>query len=195
MSSEQKAFGKYHDIMLLVVGFFLTSILGGFVGATFSNWTWDHQERARLLAAERQSAERVLADVSRLMDKRIYRMRLIVWRMQRGNEEERANALQDYREVFYEWNDSLNHNRVLIGRYFGEKAESNFSDGIWRDVRNADSVLTALLRTTSKEVEVRKELAERAENKLELLETSAYNLDRLMSEAIQQGNVGIFKDK
>lgn len=123
MRKEQvtvKLFGKYHDFVILFVGFILTTVMGGFLSYYVQERSWKHQHEASLLQQEQQAATKVFEEISRLMDKRLYCMRLLhtglVAKVHPEKMEKRWNA---YREVLFEWNDNLNRNLALIQRYFG----------------------------------------------------------------------------
>jgi hypothetical protein len=84
---------------------------------------------------ERESAARVFQEVSRLLDKRLYRMRLIYWalvRQLKAGEESSAADDQwaDYKTVLREWNDSINRNLALIQQYFGADMRESFDYSI-----------------------------------------------------------------
>jgi hypothetical protein len=109
----------------LVVGFVLTTVLGGLLGSYLQRRSWDHQNEARLREEELRRADAVCQSVSRLLDKRRYRMlRLASAVLGRAGETVSAEALSerfsDYDRVLYEWNDSLNVNLAMVGTYFGE---------------------------------------------------------------------------
>jgi hypothetical protein len=78
----------------VITGFVLTTVLGGLLGFLFRNRTWDHQHevqqaeqdrlRNKQLAEEkRERALQIFDETSRLMDKRLYRLRLVYWSLQR----------------------------------------------------------------------------------------------------------------
>ena len=192
---DRKVFGKYHDLALLFVGFFLTSVLGGFLGAFFSNWAWERQRNTLLIASEKESASRFFEEISRLMDRRIYRMRLFHWRLNSRDEGEITSALQAYRAALYDWNDSLNRNRALMNRYFGNEAEEKFYQEIQQEFKNADDLLTTYYRNRKDPAlaERNQERSKLADEKLKLLETMAYQLDLQMSTEIRRGSVGDFQ--
>lgn len=86
MTEERKLFGRQHDLFLLLVGFFFTSIVGAALAAYFQNRSWDYQEMDRSRSSERTAATNVFEDVSKPMDKRIYRMRRLNWKLRDFNE-------------------------------------------------------------------------------------------------------------
>ncbi len=81
------------QVVLLVVGFILTTVVGGMLGYYFQRRTWDANRRE----SERTAAASVFDDISRAMDERLYRMRLVYWSLKEGNDDRIAAAMDDYR--------------------------------------------------------------------------------------------------
>lgn len=66
----------------------------------------------------------IFDEISRLMGKRLYRLRLVYWRLKCGHDgtgwpAEAAERFEEYPQVLYEWNDSISRNLALVQRYFG----------------------------------------------------------------------------
>jgi hypothetical protein len=78
---------------LLVLGFLLTSVLGGALAYYFQDRTWKHQRRAQQRDQRREHA----GDDSTAL----------------------REALDEYRQVVAEWNDNLNRTLALVHTYFG----------------------------------------------------------------------------
>jgi len=124
------------DLTPIIIGFLLTTVLGGALGFYFQNRTWDHQneiqraEQGRLHKMQldeekREKALQIFDEISRLMDKRLYRLRLLYWILaaedgQAGHSPSAESRFEDYRQVLYEWNDSINRNLALLKHYFGQ---------------------------------------------------------------------------
>jgi hypothetical protein len=105
------------------------------LGFFFQNRTWDHQHevqqaeqdrlRNKQLAEEkRERALQIFDEISRLMDKRLYRLRLVYWSLQSDDGQgarppSAESRFEDYRQILYEWNDSINRNLALLQYYFG----------------------------------------------------------------------------
>jgi len=113
----------------LVVGFVLTTVLGGLLGTYLQRRTWDHQNQAQLRQEDLRHAGDVCHAVSRLLDKRRYRMLRLFFAV-RGRARETVSAevlaarFSDYDQLLNEWNDSLNVNLALVGTYFGQCARA-----------------------------------------------------------------------
>src|SRR5204863_5791423 len=107
------------------VGFLLTTVLGGVLGYIFQQRGWNHQYKVQLQRQERERAVAIFEEVSRLMDRRLYRLKLLYWSLPAGRADGTRSPLaeprmDDYRQVLYEWNDSINRNLALVQQYFGE---------------------------------------------------------------------------
>jgi len=142
------------------------------------------------MASERDAATNVFEEVSKLMDKRIYRMRQLGWKLRDSKQEaEVQEQMKSYRQVLYEWNDSLNRNRALVKRYFGSEVENDLTNGThdkFKQVgRSLESYFAARAVPDGSSYE-------RIDGGLEELEHNVYNLNLRMITAIQKGEVGAF---
>ena len=105
------------ELLPVVAGFLLTTVLGGSLGFFFQQRSWAHQHTVQRMEQERERAVQIFEEVSRLMDKRLYRLRLLYWGLAGESDNAKWSALsesrmEDYRKVLYEWNDSINRNLV-----------------------------------------------------------------------------------
>ena len=70
----------------LVVGFLLTTVAGGLLGVYLQRRSWSHQYNVQLAAARRDRAVALFEELSRLLDRRLYRTRRLYWTL-RGERE------------------------------------------------------------------------------------------------------------
>jgi hypothetical protein len=115
------------EVISIVVGFVLTTVVGGLWAARLQMRSWQRQNELRLLEDEAKHAAEVCHEVTRLLDKRLYRMRRLHWAIEAfqrdATKEGSLNDKQaDYNAILYEWNDSLNLNLARLGSDFGESA-------------------------------------------------------------------------
>jgi hypothetical protein len=115
----------------VVVGFLLTTVLGGFLGSLFQRRVWNHQHVTQIMTSERTRSIEIFEEVSRLLDKRLYRLRLLYWSLPAGNSrgvrsQLAEQRLDDYRQILFDWNDGINRNLALIQQYFGDEARFEF---------------------------------------------------------------------
>jgi hypothetical protein len=131
-----------NDLLKLFFGFLLTSVFGGLLGYYFQNRAWRHQFRIRLLEADLASATKLFEELSRLMDKRLYRMRQVHWKLKKPATEELLEVtMNGYREVLYEWNDALNRNLSLTETYFGSDVKRTLEESIYEEFSRIGKIL------------------------------------------------------
>jgi hypothetical protein len=112
------------QLVLTGVAFVLTTLLGTIIANRYES----RRAKTDFREKQRDAARVVYEELSRLMDKRLYRMRQVAWvldRIDAGKDEVEAKWA-DYRGVLYEWNDSLNRNLALTLRYFGPAVMEKF---------------------------------------------------------------------
>lgn len=99
-----------------------------------------------LWEGELRRADDVCQAVSRLLDRRLYRMlRLVDVLDGQGDDPDRpallARRLGEYDQVLYEWNDQLNLNLAMMGTYFGESARDWLDLVLYENFRSVGSDL------------------------------------------------------
>jgi hypothetical protein len=93
----------------------LTTFVGGLLGWWLQRMSWEHQNQVRLREVEYNEAAKLFDEVSRLMDKRFYRMVRLNYAIATGApKEELKGALEKHYESRDEWNTSLNHSTVIL---------------------------------------------------------------------------------
>jgi hypothetical protein len=128
-------------LLTVILGFLLTTVVGGYLGYLLQQRSWSHQHRVQAAADRREKATLLFDELSRLLDKRLYRMRRLYWsltddRPSQESEEARAR-MAAYVAVLYEWNDSVNRNLALLQSYFGHQLRAQLDDvigGRFRDL-------------------------------------------------------------
>jgi len=124
-----------NQYLLLVLGFVLTTVFGGLLGYFFQERSWEHQHRVTGDAARRDAAFEIFQELSTLMDKRLYRMRVFDDALcnARATDKEVESAREEYRQVRYEWNDNLNRNLARVEAYFGMHCRSTVEEGVFSE--------------------------------------------------------------
>jgi hypothetical protein len=178
----------------LVIGFLLTTVLGGLLGTFLQQRSWKHQYEAQLRDQEFRRADGVSEAISQLLDKRLYRMLRLFYalrRVARGSSsmKEVEQPLADYNLVLYEWNDRLNLNLALIGVYFGESARDWLANRIYKTYQQIGAELEELRRELS-EGGRGTELTERLEDDLLALNDQVYRLGLFMMTQLRSGRIG-----
>ncbi|GAB3191826.1 hypothetical protein GCM10027261_02830 [Geodermatophilus arenarius] len=179
------------QLIPLIVGFFLTTVLGGGLGSYFQRRAWAHQHAVMREEQERERAVRVFEEVSRLLDKRLYRTRLIYWPMARrdGSSELPTSDVpwEEYRSVVCEWNDSINRNLALVQQYFGVGMRDTFDyeigDRLVRIGRQLEDIRT-------KRAPLPRDGFRDLGSELDAVAILIYQFNLDMIRAIQAGKVG-----
>lgn len=189
---------KMSTLVPVVTGFLLTTVFGGLLGLFFQRRSWDHQHTVQVGELERERAVKIFEEVSRLLDKRLYRIRLLYWSLPPGNSEGKLLDLADsrmegYREVLYEWNDSINRNLALIQQYFGQQSRSHLDEAIATKFIDLGRTVETLWRERH-ETPIAKHSASLDAALLEL-SGLVYHYNISMLRAIQDGSVGAIANR
>jgi hypothetical protein len=124
----------WNSIVPIVVGFLLTTVIGGSFATRLQDRTWHHQNDVRLREEDQDKASDVCHSLAGLVDKRWYRMKRLLWAIVDSSEGRLADQaldarLADYDQVLFEWNDLLNGRLAIVGAYFGRDLR-NFPDKV-----------------------------------------------------------------
>jgi hypothetical protein len=180
---------EFYKILLT---FALTTVDGGLLGYVFQARAWKHQNHAKLLESERATATKIFEEISRLMDKRLYRMKQLYWKLniEHITDEILEEQMKSYREVLFEWNDNLNRNLALTQAYFGKGARKKLEGTIYEEFRRIGSQLENLYKErktggkANKPASLGKEFG--------ALNIQTYKLNLEMISLIQNQTVGFF---
>jgi hypothetical protein len=173
----------------VVVGFLLTTVVGGLLGVYLQRRSWSHQYNVQLAAARRDRAVALFEELSRLLDRRLYRMRRLYWTLRRERErplsERGAKSLEDYDAVLFEWNDNINRNLALLERSFGSRMRERLDYEIGATMRSVGVSLENELKNPSASEADLNEIDSRLGRLANLI--YAYNIEMLAS--IQTGTL------
>jgi hypothetical protein len=173
---------------MLVAGFLLTGVVGGLLGHYLQRRSFAYQQRTVRTERHQTEATNVFDEVSRLLDRRRYRMDQVFWALKRGPQDEHLqDRWSDYRQVMYEWNDTVNRNRALIARYFGNALSQQFERGVGENFVRYGRMLESVYRErrTVTEDEAQKLQGVSAE-----LNHQIWHFDDALVERIRDGRVG-----
>jgi hypothetical protein len=186
------------QVATLAVGFVLTTLVGGLLGSWFQQRTWDHQNERTLAEADRAHATEVCRELSQLMDKRLYRMWQVKWAVfaDEANDDRVEKHMERYRDVLYEWNDSLMRNLAAMETEFGTPLRHEFEAGIFEGFaavgRRLEARYLELKRRGEAPVndESHRNASQAAGHKLIGLRDRIYVLNLKMLRQIRDGRVG-----
>lgn len=178
------------QVVLLVLGFVLTSAAGGLLGSFFQRRTWNHQHNVERHEQERQQAIKTFEELSSLLDKRLYRMELMYWAAKRraggSDTDEVDTALSGYREVLLTWNDNLNRCLALTQTYFGDGVRQELED-VYEEYAAVGRALDQFVRdvSTSRAAEVPP-----IGRRLKKISDRVYRLNLRMLDLVQRRELG-----
>jgi hypothetical protein len=181
------------EVVTLVVGFALTTVVGGLLGSWFQRRAWDHQNERTLAEADRGHATQTCRELSELMDKRLYRMWQLNWALSAPRlDRSRIDAcIQDYRAVLYQWNDGLNRNLAAAEIQFGRAFRTRLEGEIYEDFRSIGARLEARYRELqSAEVSGAGGEETGVSRDLGALRERVYAISVVMLQHIREGRVG-----
>jgi tetratricopeptide (TPR) repeat protein len=182
------------QVLLLVIGFALTSVLGGALGYLFQTRSWAHQHRAQRRDQQHEQAVKVFEEVSSALDKRLYRMRLVFWAAKRcaragADLSHLRNALADYRKTLEAWNDNLNRTLALVETFFGGAVRGELEDHIYYEYSAIGRALDQFVRDVS--VSDREDVpVPQIGGRLTWLSREVYSLNLKMLQLMQQDKLG-----
>ena len=182
------------QVLLLVIGFALTSVLGGALGFFFQERSWTHQHDAQRRDELHEQALKVFEEVSSALDRRLYRMRLVFWAAKRcasagADLSGLRKALDDYRKTIADCNDNLNRTLALVQTYFGGAAREQLEDHIYEEYSAIGRALDQFVRDVS--VSDRPDvLVPPIGRRLTWLGHEVYSLNLQMLELLQQDKLG-----
>jgi hypothetical protein len=188
-----------NEIIPLVVGFVLTTVLGGLLGSWLQQSIWKRQNDMQLRQEELRHADNACQQVSKLLDKRLYRMRRLYSALEsdagRPGRNERIQAcLKEHDEVLYEWNDGLNLNLALMGAYFGTGARNWLHSRIYEQFERVDAQLANYHNSRAQRDPALHSLPEASlagiRTDIDLLGGQVYQLGAFMMTQIRDGDVG-----
>jgi hypothetical protein len=177
----------------LLVGFLLTTVVGGLLGYFFQLRSWRHQYEVQFRAQERERANRAFEEISRLLDKRLYRLRQLYWGLsgptEGRREEDQARRMDEYRAVLYEWNDNINRNLALVQQYFG----ASMRDRLDYEVGAAFVQLGRQVESLWKEYPASRSMSHpQLDRRIKELNGMIYGFNIRMLRLIQSGSIGAF---
>lgn len=164
----------FEKLFLLTIGFLLTTVCGGILGRYFQHRTWKNQWAVSQNERTIQLSLNIFEEISRLMDKRLYRMRRLYWAINKNqSNDEVENRMNEYREVLYEWNDNINRNLALLQFYFGDDSRDSLDFDVGKMFVDTGAILEKNYRQR------------RPDEKLKDIIDSAEDLDILASKVYQ----------
>lgn len=182
------------QVWLLVIGFLLTTVLGGGLGYAFQARAWAHQHDIAKRDNEREQAFKTFEEVSTRMDKRLFRMRRLYWASHQkmigdGDDAQWEAARADYATAIFEWNDNLNRTLALVQTYFGGAIRQELENGIYEEFAALGRAMTHIVRWVSGG-RAERSVLKRFGRRLESLSRRVYRINVDMLRLFEDGALG-----
>jgi hypothetical protein len=186
-------FVRSEDFWKLVVGFALTTIVGGLLTTTYQCGATRLTERQRERNSEIQAATEVFNEVSRHLDRRLYRSRRLLWGLSRPTTQTSASSLSAadlqrrrdaYVEAVQEWNENINRTYALTERYFGRGMR------VFLEQDLARGFICVSARLDSQEPEIIG-----LEHVIDSFNPEVYRFNLEMLRRIQEGRIGSAREE
>jgi hypothetical protein len=184
------------QLVTLVIGFGLTTIVGGLLGAYFQRRNWDYQNERTLAEADRTHATNTCRELSHLMDKRLYRMLQVRWALFADDldQERIEEKMAEYRSVLSEWNDNLMRNLAAAEIGFGSTVRGRLETQIYERFKLTGVMLEARYAQVAPRATRRTQPAasrvDEIDEALALIRAHIYKLNLEMLAQIRDGRVG-----
>ena len=124
---EKTSGDRRHDITVLVVGFVLTTVLGGTVTAFYSSRQHKKEVDARRVA----EAAKFMEELSRGMDTRLSKWRQTATAIERGFPRQSVIRMySDYAVAYKKWDEGWNWERAAMCDHFGPELTSEYQHAV-----------------------------------------------------------------
>ena len=187
----------WNQALPILLGFVLTTIVGGLFASILQQRSWHYQNEQRLREDDINRASNVCRSLSALVDKRSYRMQRLLWATLAHANGQLARdvldaRLQEYDQVLLEWNDERNARLAIVGAYFGRDVRDFLDRVVYEASKDAGEHLESLYRASVDRQNSSLDPASVAETrtKLDDLNNLAYQLSFTMMVRIREGRVG-----
>jgi len=185
---SDKVFGRYNELVLLVLGFFLTTVLGTVLMNKYQEHARIEAERTTRFQAELSRATAVFEEVSRMLDRRLYRTRVVVWTLKDNKSEADIKAArEEYQKAMADWNENLNRIFSLIEYSFGAEQRTTLESVLTEQLRSIHTDINACF-TDRKSCDPKK-----IDNKINDFNPQIYAFDAKILSFLKNGSVGAFQ--
>ncbi|MEI6263093.1 MAG: hypothetical protein WCR46_24795 [Deltaproteobacteria bacterium] len=146
MHEKEKLFGKWNDLVMLLLTFIFITIGGSLIANTLQSYHWQKQKDINLLQSEKASAENVIKEVTSFLGSRYYKARRTLDAYyENENKDEINSRIREYDEIKNLWHSNTHKTNTMIKRYFGDNANKFLSHRIGLNFINIEISLKKLL--------------------------------------------------
>src|SRR4051794_16195836 len=79
---KNRLFGKYQELVLLILGFAFTTVAGSVIGHSLQQKSFEHQHQVQRCDLDRAAGTKAYQELAALMDRRLLKLRLLAWQME-----------------------------------------------------------------------------------------------------------------
>jgi hypothetical protein len=189
---QNKLFGRYNEFALLLLAFVLTTVVGGYLANKYQEKARKDAERAARLHQELTRASQVSEEISRALDRRLYRTRVLVWALKDDSPERELQSARDtYHIALAEWNENLNRLYSLVEYSFGNAMRQELEGNITEEFRSIHQDIYSCLQNRKD----CKSKIQTIEARIDKFNPEIYEYDYKMLAMIRQERVGSFIDE
>lgn len=105
------------QILTVVLGFILTGLVGNQLIQRWQHRNWLHQQHFIGAEKEYSALRELVTEISGLINKRLYKMRRLLWSISNPDPTKMDKSLQEYDVTITTWNESLNSFYVRLNFY------------------------------------------------------------------------------
>jgi hypothetical protein len=114
--------------LLLIVGFLLSTVLGGFWGFLLKKRSWQIETEHSIYKARFDEGEKFLDALSEQVGKRFFLLQRFLWAIQEDNQEKILEREKEYFSAVTDWNSCFWKNRNKIRLLVNEDQANYFLD-------------------------------------------------------------------
>ncbi|MBW4891755.1 hypothetical protein KXQ82_18665 [Mucilaginibacter sp. HMF5004] len=119
----------YEKVILLIIGFVLTGVVGTFISFYFQSKTNYNNYKLSMIESERKVAKEIFEDVTSGMDSRVYSALLVNnSRLYNYKEEVKQKYWLEYVNELGKWNNNITKRKDLVRLYFYDTQKRKLDD-------------------------------------------------------------------
>jgi hypothetical protein len=169
-------------LVLLLVGFGLTTVTGGLLAALLQHRSWRYKWETESAEKVVATAREIFQEISRIMDRRLYRVdQFFLW-TRRNAELELKIALENYRSALQDWNDNINRHLSMLQIYFGREIREQFDCEVGAKFVEVGGLVERLYRLKG---DVDTSLQEAIEDGIQQLRSQVYEYNLILLNEIE----------
>lgn len=144
--SHPKLFGRFHDLVLLLIGFALTTLVGHWLSYQYQHREWNDRKKTELAQLNKERAREVFDDALSLSEHLFLDAQYLLHDIQTGNDHEKS--LSKYRSSHSNWELRIHGLSVQIQVLFGDDLMRTYLTDVAGNFRFLDAQLQQIVDAT-----------------------------------------------